>query len=207
VAQWDGISRSYSPAEAASVVEGEEASGSQGADEQDQEVRRSLDELYAKLRAMARVQMAGERRHHTLQATAVVHEAYLRLQRRLSLKGTDRALWLAAAADEMRRVLVDHARARDAQKRGGGKLHSDVDLGSLAQLVDDSDSTMLVALDEAFSRLKLADARAADVVRLRFYLGFTVDETAEALGLSRRSVLRDWEFARAFLLARLTQRE
>jgi RNA polymerase sigma-70 factor (ECF subfamily) len=165
--------------------------------------RQMLDELYAQLRRVAGAQMAGERRHHTLQATALVHEAYLRLQRRASLSVSDQGRWLAAAADEMRRILVDHARARGAIKRGRGLSRADVELDGLAGVAETTDSASLVALDAAFARLQETDARAADVVRLRFFLGLSVDETADGLGLSRRSVLRDWEFARAFLLAHI----
>ena len=178
--------------------DGAEEEGLQAADP-----RRMLDDLYVQLRRIAGAQMADERRHHTLQATALVHEAYLRLQRRDSLTVSDRARWLAAAADEMRRVLVDHARARGAIKRGGALRRADVELDGLARIAEATDPAALMALDEALSRLQETDARAADVVRLRYFLGLSVDETADGLGLSRRSVLRDWEFARAFLLARM----
>jgi RNA polymerase sigma-70 factor (ECF subfamily) len=164
-------------------------------------VHESLHELYEQLRGIARVQMSSERADHTLQATALVHEAFLRLQKRVTLSREDRTLWLAAAAEEMRRILIDHARARSAVKRGGGRPKSGVDVASLAELVACDEPSRVVALDQAFSRLEGVDARAADVVRLRFYLGLSVDETAEGLSISRRSVLRDWEFARAFLFA------
>lgn len=164
-------------------------------------VHESLGELYEQLRGMARAQMSAERADHTLQATALVHEAFLRLQKRVTLSREDRTLWLAAAAEEMRRILIDHARARAAVKRGGGRPKSGVDVASLADLVACDDPARVVALDQAFSRLEGVDPRAADVVRLRFYLGLSVDETAEGLSISRRSVLRDWEFARAFLFA------
>jgi RNA polymerase sigma factor (TIGR02999 family) len=148
--------------------------------------------------------MGGERRDHTLQATALVHEALIRLHQREALTEADRARWLAAAAEEMRRVLVDHARARNALKRGRGKRAIDVDVADLGQLINEESGETAVALDAALSRLEEVDARAADVVRLRFFLRMSVDETAAGLGVSRRSVLRDWQFARAFLLSELT---
>jgi RNA polymerase sigma factor (TIGR02999 family) len=156
--------------------------------------------VYATLRAIAANQMAGERRNHTLSPTALVHEAYLKL----TGDARDNGAFYHAAAEAMRRILIDHARSRGAVKRGGGWRRS---VESVEDLAANASSEDVVALDEAFLRLEAQDPRAAEVVRLRFYAGLTVDQAAEALGVSRRSVLRDWEYARAYLLADLGRHE
>jgi RNA polymerase sigma factor (TIGR02999 family) len=156
------------------------------------------DTVYKHLRAIAGIQLRNERRDHTLSATALVHEAYLRLPPESS--EADRALFLHGAAESMRHILIDHARRRGAAKRGKGWKRS---IESVEQLAEEADETDIVALDGAFVRLEADDPRAAAVVRLRFYAGLGVDKTAEILGISRRSVLRDWEYARVFLLAAL----
>lgn len=157
------------------------------------------DAVYRQLRAMAQRQMAGERPNHTLSATALVHEVYLKMSGDL----TDRGAFYHAAAEAMRRILIDHARARDAAKRGGGQSSRGGGRArafeSIDTLADEANPEEVVALDEAFLRLEKDDARAAEVVRLRFYAGLSVDQAAEVLGVSRRSVLRDWMYARAFL--------
>jgi RNA polymerase sigma factor (TIGR02999 family) len=160
------------------------------------------DAVYRQLRAMAQRQMAGERPNHTLSATALVHEVYLKMSGDL----TDRGAFFHAAAEAMRRILIDHARASGAAKRGGsgnsgGSRTNSFE--SLESLSLDGNSEEVVALDEAFLSLEKDDARAAEVVRLRFYAGLSVDQSAEVLGVSRRSVLRDWMYARAFLRAAL----
>jgi RNA polymerase sigma factor (TIGR02999 family) len=159
--------------------------------------------LYQQLRLMAQQLMAGERPNHTLQATALVHEAVLRLQRRNDIDPRDKRRWLAAAADEMRRHLIDHARRRDAEKRGGERTHVPLDAEDLTQFTLTQTPERIVKLDRALSRLETQSPRAADVVRLRFFLGLSVDQTADGLGLSRSTVLRDWEFARAVLAAEM----
>lgn len=166
-------------------------------------VRADLGELYVQMRGLARAQMARERRDHTLQATALVHEAYVRLVKRPGFTGQDRGRWLAAAAEEMRRILIDHARARGAAKRGGDRARADLELENLAELAAREDPTAVLALDRALAALEKLDARAADVVRLRFFLGMSPEQTAAALDVSERSVLRDWKFARAYLAAEM----
>ena len=145
--------------------------------------------------------MAGERRGHTLTATALVHEAYLRLAP-AGLAGADRARFCAAAAEAMRRILIDHARRRGAAKRSGGGLRA-VDMESVIDLARDDNSAEILALDDAVSRLEEEDTDAAAVVRLRFYAGLTGDQVAELLGISPRQVDREWAYARAFLLREL----
>jgi len=157
--------------------------------------------VYAELRSLARQRMAGERSGHTLQATALVHEVYLKLigpERAAPWAG--RRQFFFAAAEAMRQILVDHARARAGLKRGGGRRR--VPLGVLDLAADDRVPEIL-ALDEAISRLENESPDVAAVVRLRFYAGLSVDETAEALGVSPRTVKREWTYARARLFREL----
>lgn len=152
--------------------------------------------VYAELHRLAQQRMRGERRSHTLQTTALVHEAWLRLSGAPSGPPADRSRFLVAAAEAMRRVLIDHARRRGADKRGGHRVRAPL---NVADLVVSEDPGQVLALDEAIVRLAAEEPRVAAVVRLRFYAGLGVDETAAALGQSRRTVLRDWEYARVWL--------
>ncbi len=156
--------------------------------------------IYQQLRAIAGAQLQGERQGHTLSATALVHEAFLRL----GDAAADRSRFLHAAGEAMRRVLIDHARKRGAAKRGAGWMRS---IESVEQLAADGSESEVLALDRAFVRLEAEDARAAAVVRLRFYAGLSADQTAEVLGVSRRSVFRAWDYARVFLLSALQDQE
>ena len=155
--------------------------------------------MYDELRALARAQLRHERPDHSLQATALVHEVYLRL---LGGASSDRPPWndrhhfFVAAAEAMRRILIEHARGRGRQKRGGGRAL--VELESI-DLATEQDLDTVLALDDAIRRLDLQDPRAAEVVRLRFFAGLSVEETGEAMGLSARTVKREWAFARAWL--------
>jgi RNA polymerase sigma factor (TIGR02999 family) len=158
--------------------------------------------VYAQLRAQARRHMRKERSGLTLQSTAVVHEVYLRLTRAQEVDCHDRVHFFALAAQVMRRVLVDAARARTALKRGGAVLSTDhssaVDLDSIA--ADDSQAAVSVcALHEALETLAHIDPRRAKVIELRFFGGLSVDETAEILQVSPQTVMRDWRLARAWL--------
>jgi RNA polymerase sigma factor (TIGR02999 family) len=156
--------------------------------------------VYAELRAMAGRHMAGERAGHTLQATALVNEAYLRLVGRGPVDWRSRGHFYAAAAEAMRRILVEHARARGRVKRGGGRVRLPVDLADLAER-DDPDE--ILAIDDAIRRLEEQDELAARVVRLRFYAGLDHAETAAALGIAERRVRREWSFARVRLFRML----
>ncbi len=156
--------------------------------------------VYAQLRALAQKHMLGERPDHTLQATALVHEAYLRLVQNEQVDWKGRAHFYGAAADAMRRVLVDHARARGAAKRGGDWKNVTL---NLADLAEGRGLGELLCVDEALEQLAASEPRAAEVVRLRFFAGLSVDDTARALGLSPRSVDREWQYARAWLKRRL----
>ncbi len=157
--------------------------------------------VYAQLRALAQQYMLGERPDHTLQATGLVHEAYLRLMQHRALDGKGRGYFYIAAADAMRRVLIDHARQHAALKRGGDRASVPL---SLAELSAGRGWSDLLAVDEAIEQLAVADPSAANVVRLRFFAGLSVDETAQALGVSARSVDREWQYAAAWLRRQLT---
>jgi RNA polymerase sigma factor (TIGR02999 family) len=152
--------------------------------------------VYEELRGIARARMAEERPGHTLSATALVHEAYLRLAGRDPLPWSSRAGFYAAAAEAMRRILVEHARKRGTLKRGGGAAKLPLDAVELATREDPSE---ILAVEEALSRLEQQDRRMADVAKLRFFAGLSDRETADALGLSERTVRRSWVFARAWL--------
>ncbi len=161
----------------------------------------ALDQLlplvYDELRSLARAQLRREDIGHTLGTTALVHEAYMRLAEREKLSPEDRRHFFAIAAQTMRRVLIDHARARKRKKRGAGRVA--VPIEEMMDLLSDEAADELVALDEALDRLANANPRAARVVEHRFFVGLTLDETAESLGLSTKTVQRDWLLARAWL--------
>ena len=152
--------------------------------------------IYDELRRLARRQMRHERPDHTLQATALVHEAYLRLVNDSQRTWQNRTHFIAVAAQVMRRILVDHARARRTSKRGGAPQRVPLEE---ALLFSEEQSDELVVLDEALERLARFDERQSRVVDLRFFGGLTVDETAEVLGVSSKTVERDWNVARAWL--------
>lgn len=157
--------------------------------------------VYAELRAIAERQMRGERDGHSLTPTALLHEAWLRL-RPGDLPALDgRRAFYALAARRMRQVLVDHARRRDAGKRGAGQRALTLD--GLAEAGVAAPAVDVLALEQALGQLEAHDARKARVVELRWYGGLELEEIAELLGTSRATVQRDWEVARAFLYLRL----
>ena len=159
-------------------------------------------EIYPQLRSMASVLMRQERASHTLQPTAIVSEAFLRLAHRNPGEFANANNLLAVTAHAMRCVLVDHARSRGAAKRGAAKRGGDA---ALAFLADDSrmDPSDVFAIDEALTELEAMDARAAQVLECKVFAGMTVAEISEALGVSRPTVNRDWRFGRAFLAQKL----
>ena len=157
--------------------------------------------VYEELRAMAHRQLRRETAGHTLGTTALVHEAYLRLVDQRRSRYHDRAHFFAIAATAMRRILVDHARRHHAAKRGAGARR--VPIESADVLAPDDRAEVLVALDAALARLAALDARQAQVVECRFFGGLTEEETATALGVSARTVKRDWAKARSWLHADL----
>jgi RNA polymerase sigma factor (TIGR02999 family) len=168
-----------------------------GVDSGDQQVRDELLPLvYDELRRLARGYLARERCDHTLQATALVHEAYLRLIGQRQVNWTNRAQFLGVAAVMMRRILVNHARDRAADKRGGGAERVPL---SLAGDVGDAPSVDLLALHEVLHALEAADPRKSRIVELKFFGGLTIAEIAEVMGLSPATIERDWSFSRAWL--------
>jgi RNA polymerase sigma factor (TIGR02999 family) len=156
--------------------------------------------VYPELRRIAARYMRQERPSHTLQTTALVHEMYVRLFGTTPMDWQSRAHFFAAVAREMRHILVDHARARDAKKRPDGRLA--ISLSDAAVVADEGEEDLL-ALDEALSRLESIDPRASRVVELRYFTGLSEREAAEALGVSISTLKRDWAFARAWLLNQL----
>lgn len=156
--------------------------------------------VHGELRRMARRQMRRERDGHTLQTTALVNEVYLRLVDLSRVQWQDRAHFLAMSARLMRRVLVDHARSRGYLKRGGGAVRVSL---TEALVVDDRRAPNLVALDDALDALAAVDERKSRVVEMRYFGGLSVAETAEALGVSPETVMRDWRLAKVWLLREL----
>jgi RNA polymerase sigma factor (TIGR02999 family) len=169
--------------------------------------RQLLPLVYDELRQLARRRMAAERPGHTLQATALVHEAYMRVvgsddESRPAFR--NRGHFFAAAAEAMRRILVDQARRRDALKRGGDRQRVDMDGVELAADIRTGDDTLdLVALDEALTSLEAEDPRKATLVKLRYFAGMTLDQAATALDISPTTADRDWAYAKAFLYAEI----
>jgi len=170
------------------------------ADVSDRLFRRVYDELHR----LAAHRMKGERTGHTLQPTALVHEAFLRLVGEAPVSWDSRSHFYGAAARAMQRILVDHARRRDAQKRGDGERPIPLDDAGPAISPDFEE---IVAIDEALSRMEEQNPRGAEVVRLRYFAGLSIDETAAALTLSPRTVRREWNYARAQLYRALRKPE
>jgi RNA polymerase sigma factor (TIGR02999 family) len=151
--------------------------------------------IYAELRRLAHHYMQNERPGHTLQTTALVHEAYLRLTDVDRMQWRDRGHFFAMAATLMRRILVDHARDRARDKRGGGIVFTAIDGKQIGQ----STNIDAIALDEALDRLTAMDPQQSRIVELRFFGGLTIEETAEALDISPATVKREWTWAKAWL--------
>lgn len=164
----------------------------------------AFDELvprvYGELRAMAAGLLRRERQGHILETGALVHEAYMRLVDQTRIDWNGRAHFFGAAANVMRRILVDDARRRLAGKRGAGAVHESLDLAIHVAIQPDLD---VLALNEALDRLTGADAPLARLVELRYFAGLTIEETAEVLGRLKQSVVRDWTTARAWLSRQL----
>jgi RNA polymerase sigma-70 factor (ECF subfamily) len=159
--------------------------------------------VYDELRRLARRQMSREREDHVLQATALVNEAFLRLVDIHKIQWRSRTHFFAIAARFMRRVLVEHARSRAFRKRGGGALHVTFDENLTAPQYSSND---LVALDDALKALAAVHERKAQVVELRHFGGLSVEETAGVLDVSPETVMRDWKYARSWLLRELSSK-
>jgi len=156
--------------------------------------------VYEELRHLAHRQMRAERSDHTLQTTALVNEAYLRLADQTNQRWQNRAHFFAVAARAMRQILVSYARSQRSQKRGGGALKVELDE---AAIVSPEESKEIVELHEALERLAALDSRQARVVELKYFGGLNYDEMAEVLKISRVTVRRDWEFAKVWLYTEL----
>lgn len=163
---------------------------------------RLIPQVYAELRRLAARYMQNERRNHTLQPTALVNEAYVRLVQQPEVAWQGRAHFFAVAAQVMRHVLVDHARARRAGKRGGAQHQITLTDGAMIQQSQPID---VIALHEAMERLAAIDARQSRIVELRFFGGLSIEEIAQILEVSERTVKRDWNMARAWLHGELTK--
>ena len=161
---------------------------------------RVVEDVYGELRRLAAIHMRRESPGHTLDPTALVNELYLRLFRSAPVDCQNRSHFLAIAAQQLRRILINHARDRQADKRGGKRLR--LSLTSVEGLVQPIEQDM-IDLDQALDELAAVDGRAAQVVELRFLAGATESEAATALGISVATLKRDWEFARAWLIRRL----
>ncbi len=156
--------------------------------------------VYEELRRVAHRHLSGQRRDHTLQATALVNEAYLRLADQTNPGLQNRAHFFAVAARAMRQILVSYARTQQAQKRGGGAFRVDLED---AALVSPEESTEIVELHEALEQLSVLDSRKGQIVELKYFGGLNYDEIGEVLKISRITVRRDWEFAKVWLYTEL----
>ena len=166
-------------------------------DGEDAALERLTPLLYTELHALARRQLRRERDDHTLNATALVNEAYLKLAQQREMQPEDRTQFLAIAATTMRRLLVDYARGKKRLKRGGGERPLPLD--DVLPFLSDEEADEMLALDEALSRLEAVNPRGGEVVQLRFFGGLSLEETADALGVSTKTVQRSWTAARAWL--------
>jgi len=173
--------------------------------EGDQQARASLLEVvYQELHRLAAKQMHRERFDHTLQPTALVHEAYMKLFDERQRNWVDRGHFFALAARVMRNILVDHARRHHAQRHGGDAVRMELDQVPVASLPPNAE---LIALDRALDRLATLDARQSQIVELRFFGGLTEEEIAELLKIGLRTVKRDWAMAKAWLYKELASKE
>ena len=158
--------------------------------------------VYRELRRLAGYYMRRQRADHTLQTSALINEAYLRLMDHKNMRWENRAHFYAVAAQAMRRILVDHARSRSYAKRGGGVLKVSFDEAVIGA---EERGAELIALDDALKDLDLIDPRKCQIVEMRYFGGLSVDETAEALGVSPVTVMRDWRSAKGWLLRAITK--
>lgn len=169
--------------------------------------RESLDELlplvYSELHLQAARYLRRERQDHTLQATALINEAYLKLIDQRQVKWESRTHFFAIAAQAMRRILVDHAKTKHREKRGGNDVK--ISLENIEVISSDENFVDLIALDEALTRLGVKDKQQARIVELRYFSGLSLEETAEVLGISRTTAARDWAMAKAWLHRELTR--
>jgi RNA polymerase sigma factor (TIGR02999 family) len=165
---------------------------------------RLLPLIYEELRKLAAAKLAQEKPGQTLQATALVHEAYVRLVGADHAKEWDsRGHFFAAAAEAMRRILIEQARRKGSQKRGGGRRRVELDAAALPAAPDKGQADDLLALDEALQQLEMEEPLKARLVKLRYFAGLTIDEAAQALGISAATAKRHWIYARSWLFGKL----
>jgi RNA polymerase sigma factor (TIGR02999 family) len=162
--------------------------------------------VYEELRKIAAWKMANESAAYTLQPTALVHEAWLRLTASEGIDWQNRAHFFGAAAEAMRRILIDHARRRNALRRGGDLERVELDDLDLAAPVTVHADARLLALDEALQKLALEDPAKAELIRLRYYAGLTIEDAAETMGISEATAKRWWSFSRAWLYAEMQRK-
>jgi RNA polymerase sigma factor (TIGR02999 family) len=167
-------------------------------------LERLIPLVYEEMRRLARYYMRKERREHTLQTTALINEAYIRLVDHKGMRWQNRAHFYAVAAQAMRRILIDHARARQYAKRGGGAHLVELDEAAAVAHVQAAE---MIALDEALTGLAAVDPRQSKVVELRYFGGMSVEETAEVLEVAAVTVMRDWRAAKAWLLREISSDE
>jgi RNA polymerase sigma factor (TIGR02999 family) len=165
---------------------------------------RLLPLVYSELRRLAAARMAGERPGHTLQPTALVHEAWIRLGADQQPDWQSRAQFFAAAAEAMRRILIDGARRRLARRRGGGAEHVDIDEIEVAGTADDA---RVMRVNDALEKFALTEPQKADLVKLRYFGGFTLEEAAAALGIAEPTARRWWAYTRAWLINEMSRPE
>jgi len=170
-----------------------------------QAVQQLLPLVYEELRRLAASKMAGESPNHTLQATALVHEAWLRLTSEDNRKWNGRTHFFAAAAEAMRRILVDNARRKRAEKRGGGQQR--IELRDDIGVSTHSDDDQLLKVNDALDKFAALDPQKSELVKLRYFVGVTIAEAAEILGISESTAKRDWAYARAWLQAELLEQQ
>ena len=162
--------------------------------------------VYGELRRLASAYLRHERSNHTLQSTALVHEAFMRLVGQHSVEWRNRAHFFAIAAQMMRRILVDYARAQRREKRGSGAVKLELD-AALAEGIDSGQDVDILALNSALDELSRLDSRQERVVELRFFAGLSIEETAEVMNLSPASIKREWNTARAWLFREMTRNQ
>ena len=165
--------------------------------ENSETVRELLPQLYSNLRELAHQKLRYQRKNHTLNTTALVHEAYIKLTKQENKVWESRSHFMATAAQVMRHVLINYAEKRNAQKRGGGKAN--VSLDAIPEVIDHTRAELFLSLDEALSKLADFDERGAKIVELKFFGGLTQVEIAELLGVTERTVRRSWVLAKTWI--------
>jgi RNA polymerase sigma-70 factor, ECF subfamily len=163
--------------------------------------------IFRELHAIAKRRLASQKAGHTLQPTALVNEAWMKLRGHFNMSEPSPAFY-KTAAEAMRQILIDHARGKKRLKRGGDAKREDAEMAELAEVAElsnETDTAQILSLNDALSRLEQLDPQAAEVVKLRFFAGLSVEEAAKALQISDRTVKRDWQFARTWLAKELAE--